>query len=152
MKRQKMLEQRTPMSEDQKKKSVPKATKKSVGFAEEVDDEEKKNEPKEESPYLPENKPKPILKSSSTFVEPLQGNIDIILPYYDKCITLKDRKMIHATQISKIKFLDENIRLKSTNIFYFKKNLRKFYHCTGNCQKSSLAHPVAPCLVRSKNS
>ena len=126
MKRQKMLEQRTPMSEDQKKKSVPKATKKSVGFAEEVDDEEKKNEPKEESPYLPENKPKPILKSSSTFDEPLQGNIDIILSYYDKSITLKNRKMIHATQISQIKFLDENIRLKSKSILYIKKTCVHF--------------------------
>ena len=75
MKRQKMLEQRTPMSEDQKKKSAPKVAKKSVGFAEEVDDEEKKNEPVKESQYLPENKPKPILKSSSTFDEPLQGKI-----------------------------------------------------------------------------
>lgn len=78
MKRQKMLEQRTPMSEDQKKKSAPKAAKKSVGFAEEVDDEEKKNEPVKESQYLPENKPKPILKSSSTFDEPLQGKIEKI--------------------------------------------------------------------------
>ena len=78
MKRQKMLEQRTPMSEDQKKKSAPKVAKKSVGFAEEVDDEEKKNEPVKESQYLPENKPKPILKSSSTFDEPLQGKIEII--------------------------------------------------------------------------
>ena len=76
MKRQKMLEQRTPMSEDQKKKSAPKVAKKSVGFAEEVDDEEKKNEPVKESQYLPENKPKPILKSSSTFDEPLQGKIE----------------------------------------------------------------------------
>merc|ERR1712227_766608 len=63
MKRQKMLEQRTPMYEDQKKKSAPKVAKKSVGFAEEVDDEEKKNEPVKGSQYLPENKPKPILKS-----------------------------------------------------------------------------------------
>lgn len=78
MKRQKMLEQRTPMSEDQKKKSAPKVAKKSVGFAEEVDDEEKKNEPVKESQYLPENKPKPILKSSSTFDEPLQGQIEKI--------------------------------------------------------------------------
>ena len=49
--------------------------KRKVGFAEEIiiSDSEEKKAPKEASEYLPENKPKPILKTDSSYDQPLQG-------------------------------------------------------------------------------
>ena len=64
------------MSEERKAQAAKAAQpkRKSVGFAAEVDveNDDDKNEPKEENQYLPEAKPKPILKSPTTFDEALQ--------------------------------------------------------------------------------
>ena len=62
----------------QAEKAKAKPKKKSVGFAEpnedDVEEGEVVHEPKEESKYLPEAKPKPILKSETVFDEALQGS------------------------------------------------------------------------------
>ena len=61
----------------QAEKAKAKPKKKSVGFAEpneDENDEEVIHEPKEESKYLPETKPKPILKSETIYDEALQGS------------------------------------------------------------------------------
>ena len=61
----------------QAEKAKAKPKKKSVGFAEPNEDENEEevlHEPKEESKYLPEAKPKPILKSETIYDEALQGS------------------------------------------------------------------------------
>ena len=67
------------MSEERKAQAAKAAQpkRKSVGFAAEVDveNDDDKNEPKEENQYLPEAKPKPILKSPTTFDEALQERV-----------------------------------------------------------------------------
>ena len=102
MNKQKYLEEKTIMSDERKVKHIQgllaqieelilehcfkaqaekakaKPKKKSVGFAEpnedDVEEGEVVHEPKEESKYLPEAKPKPILKSETVFDEALQGS------------------------------------------------------------------------------
>ena len=73
------------MSEERKVQAAKAAQpkRKSVGFAAEVDveNDEDKNEPKDENQYLPEAKPKPILKTPTTFDEALQEEFIIFLSF-----------------------------------------------------------------------
>ena len=74
---------------------------KHVGFADDVivsEQDSDKKDPKPASDFLPENKPKPILKSESSFEQPLQGNKLFI------CTVLYRRSWIHRLYAISISF------------------------------------------------